>query len=83
MGNICAACDPDSEKQKNSAREIFEANSTNKVGDRPTQGALHDQHEVRGPVTLKNGSVYEGEWLNGQRDGYGKHQWQDGSCYEG
>lgn len=26
---------------------------------------------VRGPVTLKNGAIYTGQWLNGVRDGYG------------
>ena len=26
----------------------------------------------RGPVTLKNGATYTGQWLNNQRDGYGQ-----------
>ena len=26
---------------------------------------------TRGPITLKNGAVYTGQWLNGIRDGYG------------
>jgi hypothetical protein len=25
----------------------------------------------RGPVTLKNGATYTGQWLNNMRDGYG------------
>ena len=39
--------------------------------------------EVRGPVTLESEAVYEGEWLNGLRDGMGKQKWPDGSLYEG
>ena len=35
------------------------------------------------PVTLENNAVYEGEWLNGQRDGEGKQKWEDGAFYEG
>jgi len=27
--------------------------------------------------------VYEGEWLDGLRDGEGKQEWPDGSRYEG
>ena len=27
---------------------------------------------LRGPVNLESGAVYEGEWLNGMRDGHGK-----------
>jgi len=30
------------------------------------------EREIRGPVTLDSGAVYEGEWLNGLRDGNGK-----------
>lgn len=30
------------------------------------------EREVRGAVTLDSGAVYEGEWLNGLRDGSGK-----------
>jgi hypothetical protein len=37
----------------------------------------------KGKVTLENGSVYEGEWLNGMHDGHGKKFWTDGSHYEG
>lgn len=38
---------------------------------------------TRGPVTLKNGAVYTGQWLNGVRDGFGSQMWPDGSKYEG
>lgn len=38
---------------------------------------------TKGPVTLKNGATYQGQWLNGQRDGYGVQLWPDGSRYEG
>lgn len=29
------------------------------------------KREQRGPVTLKNGATYTGEWLGNMRDGYG------------
>ncbi|CAD8074541.1 unnamed protein product [Paramecium primaurelia] len=34
-------------------------------------------------ILLPNGAQYEGEWLEGKRDGYGKQSWPDGSIYEG
>ena len=39
--------------------------------------------ETRPQVCLDNGAVYEGEWLNGERDGMGLQKWLDGSKYEG
>lgn len=30
-----------------------------------------DGRAIRGPVTLKNGAIYTGKWLNGYRDGFG------------
>ncbi|CAK94979.1 unnamed protein product (macronuclear) [Paramecium tetraurelia] len=35
------------------------------------------------PVTMKSGNIYEGEWLNQQKDGKGKFTWKDGSYFEG
>jgi hypothetical protein len=37
-------------------------------------GASYDDSArvQRGPVTLKNGATYTGQWLNNQRDGYGQ-----------
>ena len=42
-----------------------------------------DVRELRAPINLDSGAVYEGEWLNGVRDGQGKQEWLDGSRYEG
>ena len=42
-----------------------------------------DVRELRPPINLDSGAVYEGEWLNGVRDGQGKQEWLDGSRYEG
>ena len=39
--------------------------------------------ELKGPITLENGAIYEGEWFNGLRDGKGLQKWLDGSCYDG
>ncbi|KAL4508042.1 hypothetical protein ABPG72_021415 [Tetrahymena utriculariae] len=36
-----------------------------------------------GPYQFDNGSVYEGQWKNGQRHGRGVQYWSDGSVYEG
>ena len=30
-----------------------------------------------------SGAIYEGDWLGGFRDGYGKMIWKDGTEYEG
>ena len=34
-------------------------------------------------MTWTNGNVYEGEWKDGLRDGYGKHTAADGTVHEG
>ena len=39
--------------------------------------------ELKEPVTLDNGAVYTGEWMNGVRDGHGVQIWSDGEKYEG
>ena len=33
--------------------------------------------------TFSTGAVYEGEMLNGKRNGYGVQKWPDGAVYEG
>lgn len=38
---------------------------------------------TKGPMTLKNGATYQGQWMSGLRDGYGVQLWPDGSRYEG
>ena len=38
---------------------------------------------TKGPITMKNGATYTGQWLNNMRDGYGTQLWPDGSRYEG
>lgn len=35
------------------------------------------------PVTLANGAKFEGELLDGRKDGFGVQIWPDGSKYEG
>jgi len=34
-------------------------------------------------IELDSGVIYEGEWLNGQRDGNGSQTWQDQSKFVG
>ena len=46
-------------------------------------GTDEDSRVQRGPVTLKNGATYTGQWLSNMRDGYGHQLWPDGSKYEG
>ena len=48
-----------------------------------TSDFTKDVRELRPPINLDSGAVYEGEWLNGVRDGQGKQEWLDGSRYEG
>lgn len=43
------------------------------TSDRPTKQAK---------IRLDNGALYEGEWLKGQRHGFGKLTWPNGSVYE-
>ena len=37
----------------------------------------------KGKFTGKNGETYEGEYLNGLKNGYGVFSWCDGRIYEG
>jgi hypothetical protein len=41
------------------------------------------QREKRSATTLKDGSVYEGEWKGPLRDGWGCQTWKEGAKYEG
>ena len=51
------------------------------------------ERKVLPKILMANGGYYEGEWLNGLRDGTGKHvfkkkiankqYWQEGGYYEG
>lgn len=43
------------------------------TSDRPTKQAK---------IRLDSGAVYEGEWLKGQRHGFGTLTWPNGSVYE-
>lgn len=29
------------------------------------------------PILLENGAIYDGEWLNGKREGKGQQRWID------
>lgn len=39
--------------------------------------------KVAEPIVLADGSIYEGELLDGMKDGRGKIKWPNGSSYEG
>ena len=39
--------------------------------------------EGNGKITFSDGSIYEGEWKNGQMSGQGKLNSKDGKVYEG
>jgi len=41
------------------------------------------KREKRPPYKFKSGAVYDGEWIDNMRDGYGVHTWADGARYEG
>ncbi len=34
-------------------------------------------------IILKNGAKYNGECINGKKDGYGEYTWKDGAVYKG
>ena len=51
-------------------------------------GSFAGGHSVAGrvkkpPITMPTGAVYEGEWRDNKRDGYGIQSWPDGSKYIG
>jgi len=48
----------------------------------PTRKSVSNKREVR-KITYSDGSYYEGEMMNGMRDGYGKLKFSDGAYYEG
>ena len=39
--------------------------------------------ENRPGYTYKSGTIYDGQWRGGFRDGHGKISWPDGAVYEG
>jgi hypothetical protein len=50
------------------------------------EDGTHSQANIRiklPPQTLENGVIYTGEWMNGQKDGFGIQVWPDGTRYEG
>jgi len=47
------------------------------------QSATSSKVELRNEVTLKNGAVYQGQWLGNEKHGYGVQNWPDGARYEG
>ena len=51
--------------------------------ERPPPGYDPRLRDKRPRQVFPNGVSYEGEWLNGLRDGQGIQVWQDGSLYEG
>ena len=49
--------------------EIYQSNNAGGTGFNDEED--ENNRVQRGPVTLKNGATYVGQWLNNQRDGYG------------
>jgi uncharacterized protein YbaP (TraB family) len=45
--------------------------------------AITDEAVQADPVEWPDGSVYDGDWLDGQRDGTGLYTWKSGSSYAG
>lgn len=43
----------------------------------------NDRRERRPPFEYASGAVYEGEWINDVRDGFGVLTWSDGTKYAG
>lgn len=39
--------------------------------------------EGKGVYRYRNGSVYDGDWQNGERNGFGRKEDEDGYVYEG
>ena len=45
--------------------------------------SISKRWKVAEPIVLTDGSIYEGELLEGMKDGKGRIKWTDGSRYEG
>ena len=55
-----------------------------KFGEFSVQASADEESsKTLGPFELSDGSVYQGQMLNGLREGRGKQQWADGSFYDG
>ena len=49
-------------------------------------GQVNEENQPHGVGRMewrRKGGVYEGQFLNGKRQGYGRLIWYDGSYYEG
>ena len=57
-------------------------NPQNQPSISPNRKSVSNKREVR-KITYSDGSNYEGEMMNGMRDGYGKLKFSDGAYYEG
>ena len=53
------------------------------IGGQAVDMIQNGERQSLGPVTMSNGAIFTGEWLNGLKDGYGQQVWPDGSKYEG
>ena len=51
--------------------------------NQPVEKGMANIRVKKDPIQLDSGAVYDGEWMNGVRDGHGKQEWLDGSRYEG
>lgn len=39
--------------------------------------------EIPEPRQLEGGILYQGQWVDGEKEGFGRQVWPDGSIYEG
>ena len=95
LSTCCGDNDTVKKIDKASMEKAYQKNQfegSNVSGLHPNQDEHHEYNfQMRGngervkkpPVNLESGAIYEGEWLDNKRDGYGKQIWPDESKYEG
>ena len=65
-------------------KNLAKNHSANYLPDKSKDKTEDNGKREKLPVyTFKSGATYEGEWMNGVRDGAGMHIWPDGAKYEG
>lgn len=64
---------------KRSARSYFDL----EIAEKPLHLDLSADERSRTKQTFQSGATYDGEWLNGMREGIGRQHWPDGTEYVG
>lgn len=73
-------------KQEELHQQLLSPKGSHTENKELSESRIHQQpgvREKRPAFTYKTGAVYEGEWMDGVRDGHGVQNWPDGAKYQG